>query len=199
MNNINSGMNQMSNQMSINKLLQMPDFSNVREGGTSITALKQLPTTISTTRDKPYLSPNSFRQPHFKPNNDNNINEDFNTENESLDYKSKKLKKLDHLVSDINRSLDDYSPSRSIISEESEEEEITNKRSINSYIPNFVKEPLLLIIIYVIMSQEFVHKMLSNYIPYVNVNDEGRVPLLGIIIYGSIMAVIFMFFRKILI
>lgn len=128
-------------------------------------------------------------------------NTEYSTDNESFDSKNRKLKKIDHLVSDINKSLDDYSPSKSIISDETEEEDnISHKKSsYGSYIPTCLKEPILLIIIYVIMSQEFIHKMLCNYISYVNVQDDGRVPLIGIIIYGSILALIFMIFKKILI
>ena len=114
--------------------------------------------------------------------------------------------KIHHLVKNINQSLDDYAPSKSQNTEDSEddstekEEDINSKiKSSDSYIPEILKEPLLIIIIYVIMSQGFVRKSIGSYISYINPNQDGYVSLIGYITYGTILALLFMFFKKIII
>jgi hypothetical protein len=58
-------------------------------------------------------------------------------------------------------------------------------------------EFLLLLTLYVIMSQNFVLSFASTYIHQLNPTDEGVISMSGIIIYGIIMVVLFMVVRKI--
>lgn len=116
--------------------------------------------------------------------------------------------KIHHLVKDINRHLDDYAPSAQSISQNTEDsmydsdedntEQINKYVEKNTYIPNIIKEPLLIIVLYVVLSQSFVQKALGNYIPHMGINESGNVSLIGKLIYGTILALLFMFFRKII-
>src|SRR5690606_15700402 len=58
-------------------------------------------------------------------------------------------------------------------------------------------EPLLLLTIYVIMSQPFVINFASHYVEQLNPSDDGSTPLSGILIYGIILVILFMVLRKI--
>lgn len=156
-------------------------------GGTSIADLQKMP------KQQPQMSPQQYRQKSQQEGRDNEseVHEEHN--------------KIRHLVKNINQSLDDYAPSKSQNTEDSEddstekEDDSTEKNKSNYYVPDILKEPLLIVVIYVILSQGFVKKSIGNYISYINPTQEGYVSLIGYIIYGSILALLFMFFKKILI
>ena len=57
------------------------------------------------------------------------------------------------------------------------------------------KEIVLLVTIYILLSQGFVRKSIANYIPQLNPNSDGIIPFSGYVIYGSILALLFVFFR----
>jgi hypothetical protein len=67
----------------------------------------------------------------------------------------------------------------------------------NDYLKLFV-EFILLLTLYVIMSQPFVVSFASNYIVQLNPNEEGTISMMGIIIYGLIMTLMFFVIRKIM-
>lgn len=205
------------NVSDLNKYLHVPDFSSVKKGGTSLAALNA-PNNIQNnpnmwSRDNTNINMNPANTQYITQIQNTRNSENLHQQNRHNDQRATEysygdeteeskinMKKIDHLVSDINKSLEGFSPSRSLVSEDSEEEDDNEKTtSYWSYIPNLLKEPLLLLIIYVILSQNFVYNLASNYITYLNPKDDGRVPLLGVIIYGAILAIIFMFFKKILI
>jgi hypothetical protein len=113
---------------------------------------------------------------------------------------------MELLVKDLNRDLDDYAPSK--IDRDTDDLEGTetdkekHKSSLKWYkklIPNFVKEILLLIFIYILFSQGFIKKLIGNHISYVNQNAEGNVPFIGVVIYGSILAIFYIIFKIMLI
>lgn len=107
---------------------------------------------------------------------------------------------MEGLVKDINRDLDKFSGSKTKSSEESDTE--SEKKPIRRkwfYIPEIVKEPILLTLIYLLMSQSFIKKAVAMHITYLNPNEDGNVSIIGILIYGLIMSIVYMIFKKILI
>jgi hypothetical protein len=99
---------------------------------------------------------------------------------------------IEELAKDISDNLNDKEPF------ESEEIEKENESNLTLSVPHNLKEPLILLIIYVIMSQSFVRELLGKYITILNPNEEGVVPIVGIIIYGIILVGLFMFVKKLL-
>ncbi len=155
-------------------------------GGTSIADLNKTPPNRQVQRKNQGMSPSN------EPRSE--------TERDNLEEQNK----IHHLVRNINQSLDDYAPSKSQNTEDSEDdstekENNNNKKNDNSgsYVPEILKEPLLIIIIYVILSQGFVRKGIGSYISYINPTQDGSVALIGYVIYGTILALLFMFFKKI--
>jgi hypothetical protein len=59
-------------------------------------------------------------------------------------------------------------------------------------------EPILLLTIYVILSQPFAINFTSHYIDQLNPGEDGAIPLSGIIIYGIILVIMFMVLRKLI-
>lgn len=106
------------------------------------------------------------------------------------------------LISDINKSLDDYAPTNSKTIDDTEEDDEINENSSEGWltkIPNWIKEIFLFIVIYFIFSTGLFKKSVGTYIKYINPDDEGNVSFLGIIIYGLLLIITFMIARYFLI
>ena len=66
------------------------------------------------------------------------------------------------------------------------------KKKRSSEIPDFLKDPILILIIYIILSQDFSVDFFSKYIKYIKPNESGSISFVGVTIYGVIFAIIFM-------
>ena len=71
------------------------------------------------------------------------------------------------------------------------------KDTFMSRFPEFMREPAIIVVIYVILSLDIVKKTLSNYIPQIKPTDGG-VAFVGIIVYALILAIGFMVAKKLL-
>jgi len=65
----------------------------------------------------------------------------------------------------------------------------------NDYL-KLITEFLILLTLYVILSQPFVVESMSGYISQLNPNDDGTVNMTGIIIYGVLLTFLFIVVRK---
>lgn len=116
---------------------------------------------------------------------------DSDSESESLNKKKKKKKnKNKEKEKTLKEDLEDY-----II-------ESNPIPSTNSYLSwifddcfNY-KDFLILFILYFILSQEMIKDFFSRYFTSLNSDDEGKVGVSGVIIYGLILTVMFMIIRK---
>lgn len=118
----------------------------------------------------------------------------------------KKQSDINSLVKDINKDLDNMGPSlrtddNESVSELIEEFEDTKKKPTKYFyhIKRTGYELLLIVFIYVLLSQNFMRTMIGKYISYINPDENGNIPFLGFIIYGLILGVLFIFFKLILI
>lgn len=98
---------------------------------------------------------------------------------------------IDELAKDISDNLNDKEPFETD-SEEKDDENFTLS------IPNNFKDPLLLLTVFVILSQSSVRQLFGKYIPYINPDEEGVVSIIGIVIYGIILVAIYMLIKKLL-
>lgn len=135
------------------------------------------------------------------------IHQKFIEENSSEDSDEQSFERrvdIRNLVSDVNKSLDNYSPSNQDIPEDpmtddsSDEEDDNNTISENSYLPEWLKESILILIIYIILSQGMVQSFFGKYIKYINPDENGSVPFIGIVIYGIILVVLYLLFKYLL-
>jgi hypothetical protein len=105
---------------------------------------------------------------------------------QSSDKESKEL--ADILESDINISPDDIEP---VKKEDSQS-------FIKKYFSNYVREPLIFIVLFFILSLEPVKNILSNWIPYLSFDDECYVSKIGAIVYGLLLFVLYKLTVKLL-
>ena len=107
---------------------------------------------------------------------------------------------IDNLVSDLHNTFDDYSPSdenEEYIYEKPKKKTNLNKITINKVLI-FMREPLLLLIIYVLLSLEPVVSFFGKYLTIINQKDDGSISIIGIILYGIIFITLFFTLRKLL-
>jgi len=136
----------------------------------------------------------------------NDINENKHSDDNGKINSNKNNFSIEHLVTDINNSLDEFSPSddKSRDSDFSGSSENSYKKKRKKSTKNnieydsmktyygYIKEPVIIIILYVFLSQEAVKNAISTYVPQINPSEEtGSVTTIGVIIYGVILAVLY--------
>ncbi len=107
-------------------------------------------------------------------------------------------------IEDLARDIGDNLPSQAqarggyeeFDSDVSEEEEKSS--GFLSWLPPAVLESLVLIFIFVILSQPVVRDTLGRYIKQINPDASGNVSTLGVVIYGTILAVLFQLSKRLL-
>jgi hypothetical protein len=164
-------MNPNTNDMNNLRLYNQVMGTNITKGGTSIADLQR-----------------------NQGNYDTHVRVDENSD-DIIDTKSDK-KNIHKLVSNINDSLDNIKPKKKKTKkkEDTDTETIEDvpKPSYKKIIFDKIKEPLLLLFIYFLLSQGFVKNLFGMYFKQINPNDDGQVSIFGILIYGTILTIIFM-------
>ena len=107
---------------------------------------------------------------------------------------------IKNLVEDINNEIEDGKKKKIKVKDkdtdtETEEEKPKKKKSKGSFfnftIPEMIKDPILIWLIYMLMSQNFFKKMIGKYITQINPNEEGVVSFTGVAVYGLVLVVLF--------
>ena len=106
--------------------------------------------------------------------------------------------KIKDLALDINKDLEEKENINNNTEESILSDTENNKSNNEKYIKHFLYEPLLLLIIYLIFSQDFVRKFIANYISYLNPKSDGTISIIGVIIYGIILVTIYTLSKKII-
>lgn len=71
------------------------------------------------------------------------------------------------------------------------DEKPLNENNPFSLFPSWVREPILVLIIFVILSQPIVRDNIGKYIKAINPGESGSVSFVGVVIYGIILATLF--------
>jgi hypothetical protein len=125
-------------------------------------------------------------------NLDNDIKMDIEDEEQLFDNKKHKKKnknkeKLDEIIKDnIENFVEDKIP-------------VKNSKNILSYLFDDcfgIKDFILLFSIYFILSQDMIKDLFGGYFTCINPDDEGKVGVKGVIVYGLILTIIFMLSKK---
>lgn len=58
-------------------------------------------------------------------------------------------------------------------------------------IPERLRDPVVIVVIFVILSQPVVRDTIGKYVKQINPRSDGNIPLIGVVIYGLIFAVLF--------
>ena len=142
---------------------------------------------------------------------EDNIEDDIEDENNNNDYKG-----IQKLAKDVNISLQELEKSDNNRKHNIELDNDVNYTQLtenktdddnditietveycNDYVYTFV-EILLLLTVYVVMSQPFIVLNVSKYITHLQPVDDGVIRLSGIIIYGLILSLLFIAVRYII-
>lgn len=131
----------------------------------------------------------TIRSSHSRDENDyldNNITE----QEQQYDNKKKSIKnkeKLDNIIKDnLENFVEDKIP-------------VKNSKNFLSYIFDDcfgIKDFILLFSIYFILSQDMIKDLFAGYFTCLNPDEEGKVGVKGIIVYGLILTIIFMLSKK---
>ena len=107
--------------------------------------------------------------------------------NKNKNKKKKNKEKLDELIKDnIENFVEDKIP-------------VKNSKNVLSYLFDDcfgIKDFILLFSIYFILSQDMIKDLFSGYFTCLNADDEGKVGVKGVIVYGLILTTIFMLSKK---
>lgn len=101
------------------------------------------------------------------------------------------LSDIEELAKDLNDNL----PEQIVVNDNIDETK--EKFHISSYIPDGLKDPLIVLGLFILLSQPIVRETIGNYIQQINPDMEGRVSLTGVIIYGIIFATLFYIVKNI--
>lgn len=63
-------------------------------------------------------------------------------------------------------------------------------------VPDMIREPLLILVLYVVLSQRFVRDNVSKYLPQIEPDSRGEPKMIGIVIYGTILATLFFLSKR---
>lgn len=105
---------------------------------------------------------------------------------------------MQNMVSHINNEL--QTPDHDNTEDTDDISEPTEKhiKFTDNVIYSF-KEIILLLLIYVVLHADIIKKMLSNFTQYLEQNEDGSMPIIGLLIYGLLISVLFIISRKIFI
>lgn len=107
---------------------------------------------------------------------------------QKMENRPQPIGNIEDLVKNINENLPDH-PQMDNISVRSVNEEyspLIKKKEIN--LLDYVKEFILLLIVYIILSQPIVKEVIGKYLSQINPDSEGKVEIIGVVIYGVILS-----------
>lgn len=123
-----------------------------------------------------------------------NMEQKISSKQEKKEKKKKrKAKNLQTLVSDINKSLENFTTfdkTKELLS--TDEEYIDDTNSF------LLKEPIIICILFVIFSQQSVRGLIGNNIKQMKINSDGTISLVALTIYGLIIGLLFVIIKKLL-
>jgi hypothetical protein len=109
------------------------------------------------------------------------------------------MKKLGNIINNKLKENNDYSAHSDTITASSEFDDNESEHETNNKKPNgdsyleYVRDSILIIVVYVILSQDFLKRAISSYIP--QINSEG---IVGNTIYAIIHAVLYIIFKMVI-
>jgi len=106
---------------------------------------------------------------------------------------------ISEIARNIDDSLDDIPEQKSNKKKQIDDSDRPKKfGGFMDKIPEILREPLIIIIIFVILSLEPVRKVLSSYIPQIRSSNDGAFALTGILVHALVLAIGFIVLKKLL-
>ena len=122
----------------------------------------------------------------------NEINNNIKTKkNNNNDKENEEEKKEDE--ENIKKMTENFDNGDDDDSSSSNKKKKSKKKKHECSVPmeDYAYDFILLFIIFMLMSQDFVKNFIGSYVKSINVNDKGVVPIHGVAIYGIIFVTVF--------
>jgi len=114
---------------------------------------------------------------------------------ELVDEINNNIKNKNKKEKEKNKSKNTDNDTKTISNLDSDKKNKINKKTKSNIIEDSIYDGILLLIIYLLMSQGFVKNFLGRYIKIINVNSDGVVPFIGVFTYGLIFVLVFLSIR----
>lgn len=149
-------------------------------------------------QDVYYTKPgNNYRDSYSDGNRSRDSDSSYSNIKELAEEVNSTLKALDKLESKKHKKTETETEEDELTNDNTDSDIILEEVEIEQDYLKLLTEFLMLLTLYVIMSQPFVLSYASTYITQLNPNEEGTINMTGIIIYGLILTVLFMVLRKV--
>ena len=99
---------------------------------------------------------------------------------------------IEELAKDINESL----PEETFAGVSDMENNVDSSIHLLSSIPSILREPIIILILFIILSQPGIKDTIGKYITSINPDAECKVSFTGVLIYGIILAALFALAKK---
>lgn len=105
---------------------------------------------------------------------------------------------IEELTKDINNNIpeDTFFSLGEGSDEEKKQKTTKDEGGVLFFIPREWREPVLLLIVYLLLSQKVVRQTLGNYIKQLNPDVEGTVGFAGLLIYGVLFVAVYFLAKK---
>ena len=134
--------------------------------------------------------------------NSENINHLSSFTNQRLGHAPISHNSIELLASDISKNLSETTKLKNIELDSKDKDIIQKKNKEDdkkeNIIPKFMYEPIIITILYVILSQNIVYQNISRYLTILKPNEMGEVSQFGILIYGIILGYLFFMIKNII-
>ena len=108
-----------------------------------------------------------------------------------FEFQNKDSIDMEELTKELNNNLID---DKSMFLDNEDDQNYSEKYF--SYIPQILREPLIILILFIILSQPMVKDTIGKYIKQIVPDDEGKVSFAGIVIYGAILSSLFLLIKQ---
>jgi hypothetical protein len=93
------------------------------------------------------------------------------------------------IAKEINDDLDDIIP-------QNENFNIPNEEKLLGFLPENLRDPLIIFILYMFLSLRPVQEFIGRYVSQINPDGEGKVPYIGVIIYGLLLISLYFIVKR---
>jgi hypothetical protein len=74
----------------------------------------------------------------------------------------------------------------------------SSEEKLLGFIPENLRDPLIIFVLYMFLSLRPVQEFIGKYIGQINADGEGKVPYIGVIIYGLFLVSLFFIVKRVL-
>lgn len=94
-------------------------------------------------------------------------------------------------IENLARDIADNMPDNQGYIENTEVQDTDTKNSLTNDLPKLLKDPFIIVVLFIVLSQPAVIRNIGRYVPQILPNSNGIVPMSGLVIYGVLLATLY--------